>query len=357
MGYRSHNPAADWPVVAMSSRRVTSYDVAELAGVSQSAVSRAFTADASVSARMRERILTAADALGYRPNAIARSLGKGRSSLLGMIVNQHTEQGYVNALRGITELLRGTGGGALLQVVDADSLADDAVTALLDYQVEAIVCSSVLSLRAAARCADAGVALCLVNRHIDADTVDEVVSDNTASSAALARELASRGAVKTAYAYGPLTSFVSRLRHAGFAAGCADAGLPEPLKVHCEFTYRGGYEAAIELIAQHPDLDVIAAATDSMAFGVMDALQSCCNKRVPEDIMVVGYDDEATAGFASYRLSTVRQPMEAMLAKAVELARERIEQPGLAKREIVMRGELILRHSTGHSPGGTPGHT
>ncbi len=332
----------------MPSRRVTSYDVAELAGVSQSAVSRAFTADASVSAGMRARILAAADSLDYRPNAIARSLGKGRSGLLGMIVNQHTEQSYVNALRGITELLRASGSGALLQVVDADSLADGAVTALLDYQVEAIVCSSVLSESAVSRCADAGVALCLVNRQIKADTVDEVMSDNAASSTAIAHELASRGAVKTAYLYGPSSSFVSRLRYDGFATGCADAGLPAPIKAHCEFTYRGGYEAAVTLIKHHPDLSAIAAATDSMAFGVMDALQSCCDRQVPKDIAVAGYDDEATAGYTSYRLTTVRQPMEAMLARAVELTRERIEQPELGKRQIIMAGELILRQSTGH---------
>lgn len=333
----------------MPPRRVTSYDVAELAGVSQSAVSRAFTADASVSARMRERILAAAETLDYRPNAIARSLGKGRSGLLGMIVNQHSEQSYVNALRGITELLRASGSGALLQVVDADSLADDAVAALLDYQVEAIVCSSVLSPKAAERCADAGVSLCLVNRQIDAARVDEVMSDNADSSASLAHELAARGAVNTAYAYGPTTGFVSRLRYDGFATGCAAADLPEPLKIHCEFTYRGGQEAAMKMIEQHPDLDAIVAASDSMAFGIMDVLQSCCDKQVPKDIMVAGYDDEATAGFASYRLTTVRQPMEAMLARAVELTRERIEQPEITKRRVVMRGELILRHSTGHA--------
>lgn len=105
----------------------------------------------------------------------------------------------------------------------------------------------------------------------------------------------------------------------------------------------------MKMIEQHPDLDAIVAASDSMAFGIMDVLQSCCDKQVPKDIMVAGYDDEATAGFASYRLTTVRQPMEAMLARAVELTRERIEQPEITKRRVVMRGELILRHSTGHA--------
>ena len=329
----------------MSSRRVTSYDVAELAGTSQSAVSRAFTVDGSVSPRTRARILSAAERLGYRPDAIARSLGRGRSGLLGVVVNQHFGQGYANALSGITELLRGSGGGVLLQVVDADALADDSIVALLDYRVEAIVCSSVVSAAAAARCADAGVALCLVNRRIDAARVDEVLSDNAGSSAAIARGLASAGRSRTAFLYGPSTGFVSRLRFEGFAAGCASAGLSAPAKVHCDFTYRGGHDATLRLIDERPDIDAVVAATDGMALGAMDALRHGAGRRVPGDVMVVGHDDEATSGYLAYGLTTVRQPMGAMLERAVGLARERIERPELPERWVVMDSEIVLRDS------------
>lgn len=329
----------------MSTRRSTSYDVAARAGVSQSAVSRAFTEDGSVSSRMRARIMKAADELGYRPNAIARSLGKGRSGLVGMIVNKHSEQSHANALSGITEILRGSGGGVLLQVVDADSFADDAIASLLDYQVDAIICSSVLSKAATARCARAGVALCLVNRQSSAVRVDEVLSDNAASSATMALGLASAGVRNAAYVYGPPTSFVSRLRFEGFAAGCARAGLPAPLRIECDFTYQGGYDAALELVDRRPDLDAIAAATDSMAIGVMDALHGLRGTAVPADIMVVGHDDEAASGYFRYRLTTVRQPMQTMLHQALELVKRRIDRPDLPKRRIVIASEIIQRDS------------
>ena len=329
----------------MPPRRVTSYDVADLAGTSQSAVSRAFSVDGSVSPGTRERILVAAERLGYRPNAIARSLGRGRSGLLGVVVNQHPEQGHANALSGVTEMLRGSGGGVLLQVVDADALADDSVTALLDYRVEAIVCSSVVSASAAERCADAGVALCLVNRCVDSARVDEVLSDNAGSSAAIARGLASAGRSRTAFLYGPPTGFVGRLRFEGFAAGCAEAGLGPPAKVHCDFTYRGGHDATLALLAERPDVDAVAAATDGMALGAMDALRHGLGRRVPDDVMVVGHDDEAVSGQLAYRLTTVRQPMGAMLERAVELARERAEAPGLPGRRLVMDSAIVLRDS------------
>ena len=329
-----------------STRRKTSYDVAELAGVSQSAVSRAFSEDGSVSRKMRDRIIAAANELGYRPNAIARSLGKGQSGLIGMIINRHSQQSYAGALTGITEILRESGGGVLLQVVDADSLADESIAALLDYQVDAIICSSVISSTAADQCANAGVALCLVNRQTESAVVDEVLSDNEEISAEIARSLASTGVRKAAYVYGPQSGFVSRLRFQGFCDGCVQVGLATPRKIYCEFTYQGGYDAALELLDRDQQLDAIFAATDSMAFGVMDALRYTKGIAIPNDIQVVGFDDEATAGYCAYQLTSIRQPMAAMLHKAVELARNRIKQPTLPKHQVVMKSDVIQRQST-----------
>ena len=328
-----------------SPRRTTSYDVAELAGVSQSAVSRAFSEDGSVSQKMRNRILVAANELGYRPNAIARSLGKGKSGLVGMIINQHAQQSYAGALTGITEILRESGGGVLLQVVDAASLADDSITALLDYQVDAIICSSVISNNAAEQCASAGVALCLVNRQTDSAVTDEVLSDNEAISSAIAQGLASTGVTTAAYLYGPPSGFVSRLRYQGFSYGCIAAGLDAPQKMYCDFTYQGGYEAAIELLDTQPKLDAIYAATDSIAFGAMDALRYAKGVAIPDDIQVVGFDDEATAAYDAYQLTSVRQPMSAMLYGAVDLARTRINEPNSPKRQLVMQSGIVQRRS------------
>lgn len=329
-----------------STRRKTSYDVAELAGVSQSAVSRAFSEDGSVSRKMRDKIVAAANELGYRPNPIARSLGKGQSGLIGMIINRHSQQSYADALTGITEILRQSGGGVLLQVVDADSLADESIAALLDYQVDAIICSSVISSTAADQCVTAGVALCLVNRQTESAMVDEVLSDNQDVSAAIALDLVSSGVQKAAYIYGPSSGFVSRLRFQGFCDGLVQAGLESPRKIYCDFTYQGGHDAALELLDQYPDLDAIYAATDSMAFGVMDALRYKKGIAVPTDIQVVGFDDEATAAFCTYQLTSVRQPMAAMLLKAVELVRDRIKHPKSPKHHVVMKSEIVRRQTT-----------
>ena len=324
-------------------RRKTSYDVAELAGVSQSAVSRTFSEDGSVSKKMRDKIHAAADELGYRPNAIARSLGKGHSGLIGMIINRHSQQSYAAALTGITEILRESGGGVLLQVVDADTLADEAVATLLDYQVDAIICSSVISSTAADQCATSGVALCLVNRQTDSMLVDEVLSDNEGVSFAIARGLASTGVQNAAYIYGPASGFVSRLRFQGFSEGCLQADIAKPSKIYCDFTYQGGFDAALELLDRDAKVDAIFAATDTMALGVLDALRYSKGIEVPSQIQVVGFDDETTAGYYAYQLTSVRQPMAAMLLKAVDLTRDRIKNPTSPKISVEIQSEIIQR--------------
>lgn len=338
-------PSGGLPTLMSSTRRKTSYDVAELAGVSQSAVSRAFSEDGSVSRKMRDRILAAANELGYRPNPIARSLGRGQSGLIGMIINRHSQQSYADALTGITEILRESGGGVLLQVVDADSLADESIATLLDYQVDAIICSSVISNSAADQCATAGVALCLVNRQTDSAMVDEVLSDNEAASAAIALGLASTGVQKAAYIYGPPSGFVSRLRFQGFSDGLVQAGLALPRKIYCDFTYQGGHDAVLELLDHNPYLDAIFAATDSMAFGAMDALRFKKDIAIPANIQVVGFDDEATSSYCAYQLTSVRQPMAAMLDKALDLVRNRIKHPNSPKHHVVMKSDVVQRES------------
>ena len=160
-----------------------------------------------------------------------------------------------------------------------------------------------------------------MNRQSEAAGIDEVFSDNVACSVRLALDLVSAGARRFAYLHGPPSSFISRPRFAGFAAGCSRAGVSPPARIHCDFTYQGGVEATLELVERYPDLDAVAAATDSMAIGAIDALHARGGIAVPTDLMAVGHDDEAASAYGRYRLTTVRQPMEAMLREALDLVR------------------------------------
>ena len=326
-------------------RRATSYDVARLAGTSQSAVSRVFSPNGSASAAMRERILKAAGELNYRPNAIAQSLSRGRTRLVGMIATHYSQLYYPTVLKAMTGILGQTNDSLMLQVVENDLPADDAVARLLEYRVDAILCSAILTRKSALLCADEKVPLVLVNRRLDAPGVDHVLSDHYDSAHRVALGLATAGCVKTAYVAGTSHSHVGRLRCEGFLAGCRAAGLPEPLTIGGNFTYDGGHAAAVQLVDRHAGLDAIVTANDTMAMGVVDALVHDKGLRVPDDIMVVGHDGARMAGQKAYRLTTTFQPMEEMLKTAVKLAFLRRDDPDLPAAEFILKSRLIMRET------------
>ncbi|MHA1572352.1 MAG: LacI family DNA-binding transcriptional regulator, partial [Alphaproteobacteria bacterium] len=138
-------------------KAATSFDVARVAGVSRSAVSRAFTAGASVSTRTRERVMVAAAQLDYRPNAIARSLIMQRSSIVGLVVAEITNPFYSAALETISRELQKNGLHVLLFSVGQSHDIDQALPALLQYQVDGVIITSgVFSSEVARRCAEAG---------------------------------------------------------------------------------------------------------------------------------------------------------------------------------------------------------
>ena len=147
--------------------KVTSLDVAEKAGVSRSAVSRVFTPGASVSKRTAEKVRSAAAALGYRPNVLARSLNTGRSRIVGLVVAYLQNQFYPEAIEKLSKALQAEGYHMLVFMASNDHAATQSVIdELLDYQVDAIIAASVgLSNDLTRRCEGLGIPLVLFNRH------------------------------------------------------------------------------------------------------------------------------------------------------------------------------------------------
>ena len=329
----------------MSQRNATSYDVARLAGVSQSAVSRVFSKDGSASEAMRSKILAAAEALNYQPNRIARSLSFGRTGLVGMIVTEFTQQNYPAAVKSITDVLRDTGGSVLLQVIEGDRASRDTMRQLLAYRVDLVLCAATLTERDARLCTDEQIPLVMINQRLDLPGVDQVLSDHHEASKRIAIGLASAGVRNCAYIAGTLESQVSLMRHRGFLDGCRIAELPEPSLAHGYFTYEGGHQAALELTngGFHPD--AIISASDPMAIGAIDALVHERPLRIPDDLMIVGYNDIKMASLKAYQLTSIRQPMEDMLQQAVELALMRSEVPERPSSSIVLPSTLVMRRT------------
>ena len=329
----------------MAQTRVTSAEVARLAGVSQSAVSRVFSG-ASASARTAEKVRKAAAELGYRPNVLARAMVSGRSRIIALVVAYLDNQFYPDVLERLSNELQGHGYHVLVFMASQSAgNIDTVVEELLDYQVDGIIAASVaLSSDLSARCQAAGVPMVHFNRAQDEPHVSAVTTDNTAGGRKVAEFLVAGGHERCGYIAGWEGASTQRDREAGFRAGLAAAGQELFARGFGNFGMEEARAATREMfMGERPD--AVFVANDHMAIAVMDVLRHEIGLRVPEDVSVVGYDDVPSAAWPSYRLTTIRQPADLMVARTVELLVSQIERPDAAARRVSLDPKLIVRGS------------
>ena len=162
----------------MTKNSITSEDVARLARVSQSAVSRTFSPGASVSDKTRQLVLKAADQLGYRPNALARAMISGKSRLIALVVAYLDNQFYPVVLEQIARGLQTHGFQVMMVMSDPDD-QDRVVQTMLQYQVEGIImASATLSSDLARQCNEIGTPVVHFNRYVPSSPISSVTSDN-----------------------------------------------------------------------------------------------------------------------------------------------------------------------------------
>lgn len=331
----------------MRSEKVTSVDVARKAGVSQSAVSRVFTPGASVSPKMADKVLKAANELGYRPNVLARSLITGRSKIIGLVVAYLENQFYPDALEKLSTALQEHGYHILVFMVSNDDASVDKVMGeLLDYQVDGIITASVgMSNALAARCSAAGVPVVLFNRGQDDDRLNQVTSNNLAGGRKIAEFLLAGGHRKIAHIAGWSGSSTGRDREAGFRAGLAAAGIEPVACIDGMYKRETAAAAAREIFSANDRPDAVFVGNDHMAFAVMDVLRFELKLDIPGDVSVVGYDDVSLASWPAYDLTTLRQPSNRMVEATVSTLLGWIEEGRNDVRKIQIDGPLMIRGS------------
>ncbi|MEM9969741.1 MAG: LacI family DNA-binding transcriptional regulator [Pseudomonadota bacterium] len=327
-------------------QKITSLDVARLAGVSQSAVSRVFTPGASASAATAEKVKKAATELGYRPNPLARAMITGESKIIGLLVAYLDNQFYPVALERLSAALQKRGYHILVFMVkNSTEGVDDIVQELLDYRVDGIVAASVaMTNELTERCADAGIPVVLFNRGQDGPGPSIVTSANVAGGRKVAEFLVAGGHQRIAHIAGWAGASTGRDRQRGFLDGLAAHGV-EPLGViDGMFDRDVAAKAARALMNRTRPPDAIFVGNDHMAFAVLDALRVLgCD--VPGDVSVVGYDDVPLAAWAAYDLTTVRQPVNRMVDATVETLLEEIENPNRPGQRVEIDGPLVVRGS------------
>jgi LacI family transcriptional regulator len=328
-------------------RHVTAQDVARHAGVSQSAVSRAFTPGASISPELRERIRIAASTLGYRPNAIARSLITARSRIVGIVAAYLRNHFYPDVLDALSRALQARGYQIMLFTADLNETADQVLDGLLRYRVDAVVlASTTLSSSLAEECRAAGIPVLLFNRMSDVASVSAVTGENRRGGRMVGELLAACGHERIAYIAGIDDSSTSRDRERGFVVGLAAGGARLFAREAGLYRFDGAAEAARRLFYRPDRPDAVFAANDHMAIAAMGVATAEFGLRIPEDVAFVGFDDVEAARWPAYSLTTFSQPIAPMVAAVVDLLLSLAEEPDSTPRHIVVTGELIERAST-----------
>jgi DNA-binding LacI/PurR family transcriptional regulator len=324
--------------------RSTVRTISERAGVSTSTVSRALKGDRRISAKTRDSIVAIAREEGYAPNAMARSLVTRRSGVVGLVIGEIGNPFYPELLERLHLRLAARSLRPMLLHVGSGPLDEEAAQTLLQYQMDGcLIASATLSSRIEEICLQYRVPMVMINRVARIHSC-AVSCNNFAGARLLGELLIEAGHGRIALVAGRANTSVSEERAAGFQAALSDHGISLIARREGNSTYEGGFAATQDLIQTRRRPDAIFAVNDIMAMGVIDALKSA-GLRVPEDVSVTGFDDIQAASWPNYDLTTVAQPVDAMVERALDLLLERIEDGRRAGEDILIHGALRLRAS------------
>lgn len=327
-------------------KRATSYDVAKLAGVSQSAVSRVFQEGASASKAMRDKVHAAAAQLGYRPNAIARGLITQRSNMVAVIISKLTNLYYPEVLVQITQRFSERGIRVLLFALDSEGDIDSILEQMLQYQVDGVLTAAMMTPKHLKTFESLGVPVVFYNRTMQEELVSSVRCDQEEGERWLVGELIRAGHRSFGIVAGPPDSTVGSERTEGAVRKLREEGIDDITTVSGDYGYMTGRECFAEIVANRGSPpDAIIGANDVMAIGCIDEARETFGLRVPEDISIVGFDGVGQASYAAYDLTTVRQPVGRMTQAAITMLLERIENPEMSPEKRAFSG-LRIRGSS-----------
>jgi len=308
--------------------RVSQKDVAREAGVSQATVSRVFNHEESVSDDKREAVMAAADRLGYRPDAIARSLVQDATRMVGLAIMRFTNPFYARIIRDFTRALQERGYWTLLLNVANTEEMERTLPTALQYQVDGmIVTSATLSSRMAKEFARAGTPVVLFNRYVHKSSTNAVCCDNVEGARMVADALLDGGHQRIAYVTGEIGSSTNRDRERGFTKRLEERGYILDLRETGDYSHESGAAAARRLLQGDDPPDAIFCANDLMAMGALDVARCEMDVQVPEELSIVGFDDIPMAGWANYSLTTIRQPIEPMVDATIDVLMGAVETP------------------------------
>ncbi|MEJ1159150.1 LacI family DNA-binding transcriptional regulator [Prosthecomicrobium sp. N25] len=319
---------------------ITAKDVAALAGVSRSAVSRTFTPRASVAPETRRRVLEAAERLGYRPNALASSLAKGRSDLVALVANSQPDLREPYLFHALNAALQGIGRQLVTVSLDNADRGTESLADLIRFPLEtAVVMADSVDAATIAPYCTLRPPIMLNGRAGEADC-DLVRLDEAAGIGQALGWLSQRGIHRLWYVAGRRTATAHASRRLAFLEALAKYPMLLVDEDIGDFSYESGAEAWRRLAARGDRPDALIAANDAMAMGALDAAREAGRG---SDVTVIGFDNVPQSNWAPYRFPTVEQPIAGIVDAVCDILRLRADEPGSPPIERVVQTRFIPR--------------
>ncbi|MEV0326992.1 LacI family DNA-binding transcriptional regulator [Micromonospora echinospora] len=326
----------------------TIYDVARMAEVSTSTVSRVLNGHSSVDPDLAARVRQAMLDLDYRPNAVARSLRRQRTSLWAVIISDIGNPFFTSLVRGIEDVAQEAGFSVVLCNGDEDPDKETRyVTAALDERMAGVIISPSGRPSLINRLTETGMPVVAIDRQPRGVAVDTVLVDNVHGAEMATAHLVDSGYRRIACITGPrrISTAVQRLRGYQQALRAAGRTVTEDLVRYADFREDGGYRAMASLLDAAEPPDAVFVTNNLMTVGAVECLLDS-EVVVPTQCGVVGFDDIPWAHLVRPSLSTVTQPTYDLGRAAASLLTERITNPAKASSTVTLRTALQVRESS-----------
>lgn len=333
-------------------------DVAEHANVSISTVSNVLNSSKPVSPALRTRVLDAVYALNYEVNAVARGLKSGRTNNIAVIVPFITSIYFPSILQSIQEAANKNGYMVNVFGTEGDPNREkDYIQTLRSQWIDGILLSSSVDTKAAASveyidylsslntnghpipvvCFEAAISKCL----------DAVVVNDKEGIQLATEHLISLGRKSIAYIAAPTRFDMGKQRLKGYLSALEAHNIPvnKQMIIQGDYTPQTGYQCMNTLLKSFPHTDAVVTGNDQMGVGAVRAVLDA-GKRIPEDIAIIGFNDNFPSSLINPSLSTIKVPKTEMGTMAFDLLLRRIQNPDLPRTLIRLDGELVIRNST-----------
>jgi len=330
-------------------------DVARKASVSVSTVSHVINGTRFVNPETVERVQQAIRELGYHPNSVARSLRRGRTHTIGLLVPDNSNPFFAEVARIVEN--EGFNAGYSVILCNSDGSEDKEetyISVLISKQVDGLICiASSNRLRGLRHVLEAKIPVVAVDRELPGSAITQILVDNWQGGYIAGQYLTNLGHRKIVCIAGPHETTPTAKRLEGFKQALREAniGLDAHHVAAGDFRFVGGQRAMVELLQRKLAFTAVFAANDLMAMGAISALHAA-GLNVPGDVSIIGFDNIPYTMTSLPPITTIAQPIETLGRLCIEALVEQIQFPDHPTKQTLLTPTLIVRESCRELPAG-----